>query len=66
MVLVIQNDYQKRSFTRQARVGLQNIINRYAIITKRKVIIEQNEKTFTVKIPILTKQTTVMEQQNKL
>ena len=42
-------------------VGLQNIISRYAIITKRKVIIEQNEKTFTVKIPILTKQTTVME-----
>jgi hypothetical protein len=29
-------------------VGLQNI-NRYAIITKRKVMIEQNEKTFTVK-----------------
>jgi hypothetical protein len=26
-------------------------------------MIEQNEKTFTVKIPILTKQTTVMEQQ---
>jgi hypothetical protein len=25
-------------------------------------MIEQNEKTFTVKIPILTKQTTVMEQ----
>jgi hypothetical protein len=49
MVLVIQNDYQKRSATRQARVGLQNIINRYAIITKRKVLIEQNEKTFTVK-----------------
>jgi hypothetical protein len=24
-------------------------------------MIEQNEKTFTVKIPILTKQTTVME-----
>lgn len=60
--LVIQNDYQKKEvlLDRQG-VGLQNIISRYAIITKRKVIIEQNEKTFTVKIPILTKQTTVME-----
>jgi LytS/YehU family sensor histidine kinase len=34
--LVIQNDYQKKSVTRQSKVGLQNIINRYAIITKRK------------------------------
>src|SRR5690606_18902149 len=42
-------------------VGLQNIVNRYAIITNRKVLIEQNEKTFTVKIPILTKQVIVME-----
>jgi sensor histidine kinase YesM len=60
--LVIQNDYQKKEVLQDRQgVGLQNIINRYAIITKRKVMIEQNEKTFTVKIPILTKQTTVME-----
>ncbi|MBC5842265.1 2TM domain-containing protein [Flavobacterium sp. F-380] len=60
--LVIQNDYQKKEVLQDRQgVGLQNIISRYAIITKRKVIIEQNEKTFTVKIPILTKQTTVME-----
>ncbi len=42
-------------------VGLQNIISRYGIITDRKVLIEQNEQTFTVKIPILTKQITAME-----
>jgi sensor histidine kinase YesM len=60
--LIIQNDYQKKEVLQDRQgVGLQNIINRYAIITKRKVMIEQNEKTFTVKIPILTKQTTVME-----
>lgn len=60
--LVIQNDYQKKEVLQDRQgVGLQNIINRYAIITKRKVMIEQNEKTFIVKIPILTKQTTVME-----
>lgn len=63
--LVIQNDYQKKEILQDRNgVGLQNIINRYAIITNRKVIIEQNEKTFTVKIPILTKQITVMETTN--
>jgi hypothetical protein len=36
-------------------VGLQNIINRYAIITRRKVMIEQNEKSLQSKPPILTK-----------
>jgi hypothetical protein len=60
--LVIQNDYQKKEVLQERQgVGLQNIINRYGIITKRKVLIAQNEQTFTVKIPILTKQITVME-----
>lgn len=63
--LVIQNDYQKKEVLQDRQgVGLQNIINRYGIITNRKVLIEQNEKTFTVKIPILTKQITVMETAN--
>jgi sensor histidine kinase YesM len=60
--LVIQNDFQKKEVLQDRQgVGLQNIISRYAIITNRKVLIEQNEETFTVKIPILTKQITVME-----
>jgi len=60
--LVIQNDYQKKEVLLDRKgVGLENIINRYGIITKRKVLIEQKEQTFTVKIPILTKQVTVME-----
>jgi sensor histidine kinase YesM len=60
--LVIQNDYQKKEVLQDRQgVGLQNIINRYAIITNRKVLIEQNERTFTVRIPILTKQISIME-----
>lgn len=60
--LAIQNDYQKKEVLQERKgVGLQNIINRYGIITNRKVLIEQNEQTFTVKIPILTKQISVME-----
>ena len=60
--LAVQNDFQKKEVLQDRQgVGLQNIINRYGIITKRKVLIEQNEKTFTVKIPILTKQISIME-----
>ncbi|MBF2708907.1 histidine kinase [Flavobacterium soyangense] len=60
--LVTENDFQKKEVLQDRKgVGLQNIINRYGIITNRKVLIEQNEKTFSVKIPILTKQIAVME-----
>lgn len=60
--LVLQNDYQKKEVLQERKgVGLQNIINRYGIITNRKVLIEQNEQTFTVKIPVLTKQISIME-----
>jgi hypothetical protein len=60
--LVVENDYQKKEVLQDRKgVGLQNIINRYGIITDRKVLIGQNEKIFTVKIPILTKQISVME-----
>ncbi|PWA06266.1 2TM domain-containing protein [Flavobacterium psychrotolerans] len=60
--LVIQNDYQKKEVLQDRQgVGLQNIIDRYGIITHRKVLIAQNANTFTVKIPILTKQISIME-----
>jgi sensor histidine kinase YesM len=60
--LAIQNDFQKKEVIQSRQgVGLQNIVDRYGIITNRKVLIEQNEQTFTVKIPILTKQISVME-----
>lgn len=64
--LCIQNDYQKKEILENRQgVGLQNIINRYGIITNRKVLVEKTENYFTVKIPILTKQISVMEMQEK-
>jgi hypothetical protein len=63
--LVIQNNFQKKAVLQDGQgVGIQNIISRYDIITDRKVTIEQNENTFTVKLPILTKQITIMETSN--
>ena len=42
-------------------VGLQNIINRYALLTERKVKIVQDERSFKVYLPILTKQISIMK-----
>lgn len=60
--LHIQNNLQKKEVLQDRRgVGLQNIVSRYAIITKRAVYVEKDEKAFTVKIPILTRQVAAME-----
>lgn len=60
--LAIQNDLQKKEVLQDRQgVGLLNIVNRYGIITDRKVKVQEDEKNFTVRIPILTKQITVME-----
>lgn len=60
--LIIENDYQKKEVLQDRKgVGLQNIVDRYSIITNRKVRIEQTEKYFTVALPMLTKQIAIME-----
>jgi len=60
--LIIENNYQKKEVLQGRKgLGLQNIVDRYSLITSRKVLIEQNARVFRVKIPILTKQFTVME-----
>jgi two-component system, LytTR family, sensor kinase len=53
--LVVSNNLQKKQVLQTNQgVGLKNIIYRYEILTDQKVIIDQNEKDFKVKIPILT------------
>lgn len=60
--LVIENDYQKKEVLQDRKgVGLQNIVDRYSIITNRKVRIEQTENHFRVELPMLTKQIAIME-----
>ncbi|MBE9576236.1 2TM domain-containing protein [Flavobacterium proteolyticum] len=60
--LVIANNLQKKEVLQDRKgVGLQNIVNRYGILTKRKVLVEENEKEFKVLLPILTKQINIME-----
>jgi hypothetical protein len=60
--LVVENNYQKKEvLSNRKGVGLQNIVNRYNEITQRKVLINQTEEIFRVKIPVLTKQISIME-----
>lgn len=60
--LVVENDYQKKEVLNSRKgVGLQNIADRYALITKREVFVEQTPQVFRVKLPVLTKQFSVME-----
>jgi hypothetical protein len=63
--LIVENNLQKKE-TLQTRkgVGLQNIVDRYAIITTRKVTIEETNEFFKIKLPILTKQLNIMETTN--
>ena len=61
-VLVVENKLQKKEVLQSRQgVGLQNIVNRYAIITNRKVMLEETADAFVVKIPILTKQVAVLD-----
>jgi hypothetical protein len=61
-VLAVSNNLQKKEvLTDRKGVGLENIVNRYGILTQRKVIVEENENEFKISIPILTKQISVME-----
>ena len=63
--LIVENNFQKKEVLQERKgVGLQNIVDRYALISERKVLIEQNETQFKIKIPILTKQIVTMETQN--
>ncbi|MFY7742506.1 MAG: 2TM domain-containing protein [Flavobacterium sp.] len=60
--LVIENNLQKKEILSDRKgVGLQNIVNRYSILTDRKVWVLENENIFKVGLPILTKQITIME-----
>ncbi len=64
--LIVENNLQKKEVLQDRRgVGLQNIVDRYALISERKVLIEETATCFKVKIPILTKQIAFMETENR-
>ncbi len=63
-MLVVDNNLQEKQVVKKSSgVGLQNIRQRYGIFTDRQVEITKSNTDFSVKLPLLTKQVTVMETQ---
>ncbi|QBO57773.1 2TM domain-containing protein [Chryseobacterium salivictor] len=59
--LFIENNLQQREQMKEsAGIGLSNIVQRYALLTKQNVFIEKSSDFFRVKIPILTQKKTAM------
>jgi sensor histidine kinase YesM len=51
---IVRNIINPRTYAAPTSgIGLGNLDNRYKLITKRNIIIENNFKTFTVKLPII-------------
>ena len=50
---VANNLQEKKTFEKSTKVGLQNIINRYRLLTDQQVEIHKSEWNFTVRIPLL-------------
>ncbi len=62
--LVVSNNLQEKQVVKKSSgVGLQNIRQRYQILTDREVDIQKNSSEFRVTLPMLTQKYTVMETQ---
>ncbi|MBJ2172741.1 2TM domain-containing protein [Aureibaculum sp. A20] len=62
--LVVENNLQTKAVLKKSSgVGLTNIQQRYQLLTDRKVSINKTEGAFIVKLPMLTKQISVMQTQ---
>jgi len=60
--LVVENNLQLKQIVKKSSgVGLSNIKERYALLTNRKVNINQRANGFAVAIPMLSKQVSVMK-----
>jgi sensor histidine kinase YesM len=64
--LVVMNNLQPKQIVKKSSgVGLENIKQRYNLLTERKVYINQRDTDFAVAIPMLTKQISIMRTTQK-
>jgi len=55
--LVVQNSYQKKqTFEKSAGIGLQNIIQRYNLVSNLEINIQQTNEHYIVKLPLISGQ----------
>ena len=59
--LVVENNLQPKQIVKKSSgVGLNNIMQRYDLLTNKKININKEANRFVVSIPMLTKQITIM------
>jgi sensor histidine kinase YesM len=52
--VIVKNDLNRRNGAQPgSKIGLGNLDNRYKLLTKRNIIVENNFESFTVKLPII-------------
>jgi len=62
--LVVENNLQPKQIVKKSSgVGLNNIMQRYKLLTKKQIDINKQAHSFAVAIPMLTKQISVMRPQ---
>ncbi|WP_100612418.1 histidine kinase [Confluentibacter lentus] len=62
--LVVENNLQLKDIVKKSSgVGLSNIMQRYDLLTTKKININKEANRFTVAIPMLTKQISIMRTQ---
>ena len=60
--LVVENNINpKASLEKSTKVGLSNIKQRYELVTDRQVVIEDLNKVFKVKLPLLTREIKIIK-----
>lgn len=63
--LIIENNINpKEAIGKSTKVGLRNIADRYGLITQKRVVIENDNKTFKVRLPLLIKMNNIMYDEN--
>lgn len=60
-LIVSNNINEKKVLNKGAGVGLQNIIDRYELLTEKEITINKTDKRFTIILPLLTKKATIMK-----
>ncbi len=63
--LIIENNINpKEAIGKSTKVGLRNIVDRYGLITQKQVSVENDNKTFKVRLPLLIKMNNTMYNEN--
>jgi LytS/YehU family sensor histidine kinase len=52
--LIVRNEVKRKTLRKaSSKIGLQNLNERYKLITNKEIVIEQNDKDFIVNLPVL-------------